>query len=46
MFLHGCESLKSESEGIYHEYCFSSVYPVTFIHFNGYDEQDEEDQEA
>lgn len=46
VFLHGCKSLESESEGIDHEYCFSSVYPMAFIHLDSYDEQYKEDQEA
>lgn len=46
VFLHGCELFESESESIYHEYCFRNVYPVTFVHLESCDEQDKEDQEA
>lgn len=46
VFLHSCEFLEGETEGIYHEYCLGCIYPVTFVHLDSYDEQDEEYQEA
>lgn len=46
MFLHSSDLFEGESESVDHEYELCGVDPVELVHLNGYDEEDEEDEEA
>jgi hypothetical protein len=46
VFLHGSQFLKGEPKRIEHKYLFRSVDFVAFVHFDGDDEKDKQDEET